>query len=142
AQPRALFPAMALTVYAGNASTLGLLQAAPAIGSLVAFTVSGWIGRVDRHGVAIAVAVGAYGAAVALAGFAAIGLPGLIVLAVVCLALSGSADMISAAYRSTMLQAATPDALRGRLQGVFTVVVAGGPRLGDFVAGLVAGAVG
>ncbi|MGH3359997.1 MAG: MFS transporter, partial [Nocardioidaceae bacterium] len=91
---------------------------------------------------AIAVAVVAYGGAVALAGFAAIGMPGAIVLAVVCLAMSGSADMISAAYRSTMLQAATPDALRGRLQGVFTVVVAGGPRLGDFLVGFVADAIG
>ena len=54
------------------------------------------------------------------------------------LAVSGAADMVSAAYRSTMLQAAAPDALRGRLQGVFTVVVAGGPRAGDFVAGTLA----
>jgi ENTS family enterobactin (siderophore) exporter len=38
----------------------------------------------------------------------------------------------------TILQAATPDAMRGRLQGVFIVVVAGGPRLGDLVLGSVA----
>lgn len=138
AQPRALFPALALTVYAGGPSALGLLQAAPAIGSLVAFTFSGWVGRVHRQGVAVVVAVVAYGAAVALAGVAAIGLPGILWLVVVMLALSGSADMVSAAYRSTMLQQAAPDALRGRLQGVFTVVVAGGPRLGEFVAGTVA----
>ncbi len=138
AQPRALFPALALTVYAGSASTLGILQAAPAIGSLLAFLVSGWIGRVHRHGIAIAVAVILYGAAVAAAGFSAMGLPGMLWLGVVFLALSGSADMVSAAYRSTMLQTAAPDQLRGRLQGVFTVVVAGGPRLGDFLAGTLA----
>ena len=138
AQPRALFPALALTVYAGNASTLGLLQAAPAIGSLLAFLVSGWIGRVHRHGIAIAVAVIVYGGSVAGAGFSAMGLPGMLWLGVVFLALSGSADMVSAAYRSTMLQSAAPDQLRGRLQGVFTVVVAGGPRLGDFLAGTIA----
>lgn len=138
AQPRALFPALALTVYAGGASTLGLLQAAPAIGSLVAFVLSGWISRVHRHGTAIAVAVVLYGLAVAGAGFAAIGLPGVLWLGVTLLALSGSADMVSSAYRSTMLQSAAPDEMRGRLQGVFTVVVAGGPRLGDFVAGSLA----
>lgn len=138
AQPRALFPALALTVYAGSASTLGLLQAAPAIGSLVAFVFSGWISRVHRHGVAIAVAVVLYGLAVAGAGFAAIGLPGVLWLGVTLLAFSGSADMVSSAYRSTMLQSAAPDEMRGRLQGVFTVVVAGGPRLGDFVAGSLA----
>ncbi len=142
AQPRALFPALALSVYTGNASTLGLLQASPAIGSLVAFALSGWVSRVHRHGIAIVVAILVYGAAVSAAGFAAIGAPGLVVVAVVCLALSGSADMISAAYRSSMLQTAAPDELRGRLQGVFTVVVAGGPRLGDFVIGLAADAFG
>lgn len=138
AQPRALFPALALTVYAGNASTLGLLQAAPAIGSLLAFLVSGWISRVHRHGIAIAVAVVVYGFSVAAAGFSAMGLPGMLWLGVTFLALSGSADMISASYRSTMLQSASPDELRGRLQGVFVVVVAGGPRLGDFLAGSLA----
>ncbi|MGH1561808.1 MFS transporter [Mumia sp. DW29H23] len=138
AQPRALFPALALTVYAGGPSALGLLQAAPAIGSLVAFALSGWISRVHRHGVAILVAVLAYGASIALAGVSAIGAPGVMWLVVTMLAFSGSADMVSSAYRSTMLQQAAPDALRGRLQGVFTVVVAGGPRLGDFLAGSVA----
>ncbi|MEO6470279.1 MAG: MFS transporter [Aeromicrobium sp.] len=137
-QPRALFPALALTVYAGSASTLGILQAAPAVGSLLAFLVSGWIGRVHRHGIAIAAAVIVYGVAVAAAGFSAMGLPGMLWLGVTFLALSGSADMVSAAYRSTVLQSAAPDQLRGRLQGVFTVVVAGGPRLGDFLAGSLA----
>lgn len=140
AQPRALFPALALTVYAGSPSTLGLLQAAPAIGSLVAFSVSGPIGRVNRHGVAIVVAIIIYGASVSAAGFAALGLPGALWLGVTFLAFSGAADMVSSAYRSTMLQTAAPDELRGRLQGVFTVVVAGGPRLGDFLAGSLAAA--
>lgn len=138
AQPRALFPALAITVFAGSASTLGLLQAAPAIGSLLAFAVSGWISRIHRHGGAIAIAVIAYGACVALAGVGVIAWPGALWLAVAFLAGSGAADMVSAAYRSTMLQSAAPDALRGRLQGVFTVVVAGGPRLGDFLMGSLA----
>ncbi len=142
AQPRALFPALAITVFAGGAGTLGLLQAAPAVGSLAAFAVSGWISRVHRHGLAIAVSVGCYGVAVAVAGFAAVGVAGVVWLVVVCLALSGSSDMVSAAYRSTMLQVAAPDEMRGRLQGVFTVVVAGGPRLGDFLAGSLGDLVG
>jgi hypothetical protein len=50
--------------------------------------------------------------------------------------------MVSAAYRSTILQVAAPDHLRGRLQGVFIVVVAGGPRAGDFLAGSAASVVG
>ncbi|GAA3542824.1 MFS transporter [Aeromicrobium flavum] len=144
AQPRALFPALAATVYAtsngadAGASSLGLLQASPAIGSLAAFVVSGWVSRVHRHGIAIVVAIVVYGASVAAAGFSAVGLPGLLWLAVACLALSGAADMISAAYRSTILQTAAPDEMRGRMQGLFIVVVAGGPRLGDFVIGSLA----
>ncbi|MGH3383813.1 MAG: MFS transporter [Nocardioidaceae bacterium] len=133
AHPRALFPAMALTVYAGTEATVGLLQSAPAIGALVAFLLSGWVSRIRLHGRAIVVAVVVYGLAVG-----AVGLSDVLWFGVAFLAVSGAADMVSGAYRSTMLQAAAPDALRGRLQGVFTVVVAGGPRAGDFVLGSIA----
>jgi MFS family permease len=137
AQPRALFPALAYKVYGGGAATVGLLQAAPAAGALLAFLVSGWISRVRLHGVAIALAVVAYGLAVGGAG-----LTDLLWVGVLFLAMTGAADMISSAYRNTVLAAAAPDHLRGRLQGVFIVVVAGGPRAGDFLAGSVASGVG
>ncbi len=137
AQPRALFPALAFKVYGGGAATVGLLQAAPAAGGLVAFLFSGWIGKVRLQGLAIVVAVLGYGAVVG-----GVGLTSMLWLGVLCLALSGAADMVSAAYRSTMLQVAAPDELRGRLQGVFIVVVAGGPRAGDFLSGSVASATG
>ncbi len=137
AQPRALFPALAYKVYGGTAATVGILQAAPAAGALLAFLFSGWISRVQRHGVAIVIAILGYGAAVGAVGFT-----DLLWWGVLFLALTGAADMVSAAYRSTILQVAAPDHLRGRLQGVFIVVVAGGPRAGDFLAGSVAGAVG
>ncbi len=148
AQPRSLYPALAATVFTSaavggsEASILGLLQASPAIGSLIAFVLSGWVSRVHRHGIAITVAVVVYGASVAAAGFSAIGVPGLLWLAVSFLALSGAADMVSAAYRSTILQTAAPDEMRGRMQGLFIVVVAGGPRLGDFLIGSLASVVG
>ena len=74
-----------------------------------------------------------YGAAIA-----SLGLTRMLWLGVVLLALSGAADIVSSVYRNTILQVATPDAMRGRLQGVFIVVVAGGPRLGDFTSGSVA----
>jgi len=130
AQPRALFPAVAGGFFGGGVRTVGLLQASPAIGSLLAFAFSGWVSKIRRQGKAIVIAVLVYGAAVAAFGFARS-----LWVGVVFLALSGGADMVSAAYRSTMLQVAAPDNLRGRLQGVFTVVVAGGPRMGDFMMG-------
>jgi len=58
------------------------------------------------------------------------------------LAAAGAADAVSAVFRQTILQTATPDEMRGRLQGVFIVVVAGGPRLGELWLGGTASRVG
>jgi MFS family permease len=137
AQPRALFPALAATTYGGGARTVGLLSAAPAVGALVGAGLSGWLGRVRLQGFVVVIMVCAYGLSVTLFGFS-----NLLTIALLFLALSGAADMVSAVFRSTILQVATPDELRGRLQGVFIVVVAGGPRLGDFVAGSAASVLG
>jgi MFS family permease len=137
AQPRALFPALAYKVYGGGAGVVGVLQAAPAAGAVIAFLFSGWVSRVRLQGLAIVISVVVYGAAVG-----GVGLTDIVWVGVVFLAISGMADMVSAAYRSTMLQVAAPDQMRGRLQGVFIVVVAGGPRAGDFLAGSVASTVG
>ncbi len=132
AQPRAIFPELAQTTYGGGVRTVGLLQAAPAVGAMVMAVSSGWLGRIHRQGLAVLICVIGYGTSVAL-----FGLSPWLWLALLFLALTGAFDMVSAAYRQTILLTATPDALRGRLQGVFIVVVAGGPRLGDFVAGSV-----
>ncbi|AWK12733.1 MFS transporter [Streptomyces spongiicola] len=133
AHPRALFPAVAGLWYGGDARTTGLLVAAPAVGALLGGVFSGWQGRVRRHGVAILLAVAAWGAAIAV-----FGLTRNLWLGLVFLALAGCADTVSMVFRNTMLQTAAPDEMRGRLHGVFIVVVAGGPRLGDFLAGSVA----
>ncbi|MFI6765040.1 MFS transporter [Streptomyces sp. NPDC050355] len=130
AQPRALFPAVAVLWFGGDAKTVGLLVAAPAVGAVLGGLFSGWLGGIHRHGLAILISVAAWGAAIACFGLSRHLWLGLFFLAV-----AGCADTISMVFRSTMLQAATPDEMRGRLQGVFIVVVAGGPRLGDFLAG-------
>jgi MFS family permease len=132
AHPRAVFPALAYKVIGGGATTVGILQAAPAVGALIAVAVSGWVSRVRWHGVAIVLAILVYGAAIG-----SVGLVGSLWLAVILLGIAGAADSISSAFRNTVLQVAAPDELRGRLQGVFIVVVAGGPRAGDFLVGSV-----
>ncbi|WP_413755468.1 MFS transporter [Streptomyces sp. MMBL 11-3] len=134
ALPTALFPEAAQVRFGGGT---GLLYSSVAIGSVAAGLFSGWIGRVRRQGRALALAVVAWAAAVALAGTVH-GLPA----AALLLAAAGAADLVSAVYHETILQTYAPDALRGRLQGVFTVVVAGGPRLGDLRAGAMASATG
>ena len=58
------------------------------------------------------------------------------------LVVGGAADMASAAFRQSMLQTAAADQVRGRLQGIFIVVVAGGPRIADVVHGAAAAVVG
>lgn len=130
AMPRALFPEAADTRWPGGA---GLLYSSIALGAVVAGVFSGWIGRVRRQGMALIAAVAVWGCAVALAGVAPSRW-----LAVCLLGVAGAADLVSAVYRQTILQTSVPDHLRGRLQGVFTVVVAGGPSLGDLRAGALA----
>jgi MFS family permease len=138
--PRALFPEMAERSFGdppGGGSALGWLYAAIPLGALLSGLLSGWLSRVPRHGVGVTAAVVAWG--LAMVGF---GLTPSLPLAAGCLAVGGVADMISMVFRNAILQAAATDEMRGRMQGVFTVVVAGGPRLADLVHGTVAAAVG
>ncbi|GAB3493708.1 MFS transporter [Amycolatopsis cihanbeyliensis] len=138
--PRALFPEMAERTFGdppGGGLALGWLYAAMAIGALACGLASGWLTRIARHGVGVTVAVCAWG--ITMIGF---GLADSLWLAVVFLALGGVADFVSMVFRNAILQAAATDEMRGRLQGVNTVVVAGGPRLADGVHGWAGAAVG
>jgi len=132
--PTALFPALALSVFGIGARGLGLLYAAPAIGALLGSLVSGWIRRVERQGMAVILAIGVWGAAIAGFGLAGralwIGLP--------LLALAGAGDLVSAIFRGTILQLTVPDGMRGRMSAFHMMVVTTGPRLGDLEAGTVA----
>ncbi|WDG19136.1 MFS transporter [Microbacterium sp. Clip185] len=148
-QPLALFPGIGAVLLGGGPVTTGILTAAVAAGAFLSSLFSGPIGRVRRHGLGIERAIQVYGAAIAVFGLvlvaAALGwfVRGdvnvvLIAAACVVLAVSGAADNVSAIFRSTMMQSAVPDAMRGRLQGIFIVVVAGGPRIGALYAGSLA----
>ena len=129
AMPRAMFP-QAASEWFGGERYAGWLYAAMALGAVLGGLSSGWISRVRRQGLALILAVVGWGVAVAAAGFART-----LWLAILLLAVAGAADLVSAVFRQTLLQVYAPDEMRGRMQGVFTVVVAGGPRLGDLRAG-------
>jgi MFS family permease len=138
--PRALFPQMAHESFGGpvtGGTTLAWLAAAMSIGAVAGGVFSGWFTRVRRQGAVVVGSVILWG--VAMIGF---GFAHQLWIAVAFLAVGGAVDMVSAAFRSTILQEAASDELRGRLQGVFIVVVAGGPRLGDVLHGVAAAAVG
>ncbi|MFS7875168.1 MFS transporter [Streptomyces asiaticus] len=130
--PRALFPQLAAHTYApwGEGFALGLLFAAIPLGAVAGGLLSGTFSRARRHGLMVIAAVVAWG--VAITGF---GLSLNLWWAVAFLALAGVADMVSMVFRGTILQAAATDDMRGRMQGVFTVVVAGGPRIADLLHG-------
>jgi MFS family permease len=135
--PRALFPVLAVSVYGAGASGTGLLYASVAAGATVAALTTGWLESARRLGLIVIWAVVAWGIAIAAAGAA-----GSIALAAVLLAVAGAADSVSAVCRSTINQTVTPDAMRGRMSSVFSLVVTSGPRLGDVEAGSVAGVAG
>ncbi|MBQ3359383.1 MAG: MFS transporter [Microbacterium sp.] len=147
-QPLVLFPALGTILLGGGAVTTGLLTAAVALGTFASSLFSGRVVQYRWHGRGIARAVQAYGASILAFGIVlltGVFLPpaseaapniALIVVACIALAFSGAADNVSSIYRNTMMQAAVPDAMRGRLQGVFIVVVAGGPRVGALYAGV------
>ena len=153
-QPMVLFPAVGAIVIGGGPVTAGLLLASFAVGGIVSSLVSGRVTGLRWQGRAIRNAIVGYGLAIAAFGvvlawvtlgghsvesmdFADVNRPAL-GLAAVCLAVAGGSDNISSIFRQTILQTAVPDHLRGRTQGVFTVVVTGGPRLGQMFAGTLA----
>ncbi|MGW7243378.1 MFS transporter [Streptomyces sp. NPDC054804] len=130
--PRALFPQLAAETYGsyGEGLALGLLFAAIPVGAVLGGLFSGTFSRARRHGWMVIGAVVGWGAAVA--GF---GLSRNLWVAVAFLAAAGVADMVSMVFRGAILLSAATDEMRGRMQGVFTVVVAGGPRLADVLHG-------
>jgi len=143
AQPRALLPAIGALMIGGGEATVGILLAATAVGAFLAGLFSGPLGGVRAQGAAVVWSVMGWGASVAGLGLVVVlagrsggaGVTAWLIPAALCCALAGIADSVSAVFRTTILQSAAPDHLRGRLQGVFVVVVAGGPRVGDLLAG-------
>jgi MFS family permease len=144
AMPRVLLPAVGVVFLGGGATTTGLLSAAYAAGAVLAGVFSGGLVALRWQGRVITGSILAFGASVAAFGvvLVVVGpdqptrvLVVALVLAMLFLAFAGGSDAVSSVFRQTILQSATPDQMRGRLQGVFLVVVAGGPRLGDLVLG-------
>lgn len=148
---RALFPEIAHETFGDPVTgglALGLLFASMSAGAVLGGVFSGWIPRVQRQGLAVMICIALWGVAMigfgAAVGFSGHGLTPVVGLwiALACSAFGGAVDMVSAALRVTMLQQVATDEMRGRLQGVFIVVVAGGPRIGDVLHGFAAASVG
>ncbi|MET9203051.1 MFS transporter [Gordonia sp. NPDC003585] len=147
--PRALFPQMAHENFGGPTEggwAFALLFTAISAGAVVGGIFSGWVTRVKRQGLAVIVCIIIWGLAITGTGIA-VGLAGgtaipMLPITLVLLMIGGAADMASAAFRQSILLAAATDEVRGRLQGVFIVVVAGGPRIADVLHGAAAASFG
>ena len=133
AMPIALYPAINAERFDGSARTLGLLSAGLAIGGVVGTVFSGPLGRVRRPGFGMLISVVVWGGA--LAGF---GLVRGLAMTMACLIVAGVADVTSVVLRSTIIQVATPDRYRGRVNAAEIMVGGNIPQLGNFRAGLVA----
>lgn len=160
--PRAVLPAVGVLIVGAQVSSgtgrsgaeaaTGVLLAGIASGSFVAGLFSGTFTRITAQGKAVYWAIVVWGTAIAgfgvvvwwaiQAGDAGAPSSNLLWLAAGMLVIAGAADSVSMIFRNTILQTATPDHLRGRLQGVFIVVVAGGPRVGEMITGVLASGIG
>jgi MFS family permease len=133
--PRALFAVLSVSVYHAGAAGTGALYSAVAAGATLSALTTGWLHNLSRLGRVAVCAVTAWGVAIALAGLA-----GSLWVAALLFALAGAADSVSAVCRTTINQSVTPEHVRGRMSSVYSIVVSGGPRLGDIESGAVAGA--
>ena len=135
AMPIALFPVINEHRFDGNPETLGLFVSAVAVGGMLAGLASGTVTRSDRPGIVQLWAAGSWGVTLAVFGLA-----GPLWLALTALVAAGAADTISVISRGAAVQLATPDSYRGRVTSVEHVIGVAGPEVGNFRAGLVAGA--
>jgi MFS family permease len=135
--PRALFPALGLSLFHGGPDVVGYLFAAPGLGALIGALTTGWISGVDHRGRAVIISVIVWGLAITGFGFSHI-----LWLALLLLAVAGWADVISAVLRNTILQTVVPEQFRSRIIAIQLAVVQGGPRIGDLESGGVASLAG
>lgn len=147
--PRALYPEIAAVNFGepgDGGIMLALLYSSMAAGAVLGGMLSGWVSRVVRQGLAVIVCIIAWGAAVVVAGGAVMLSPGAVTLwawmVILMLVLGGAADMFSAALRTAILQQSAAEHVQGRIQGVYIVVVVGGPRMADVLHGWAAAPLG
>jgi MFS family permease len=133
--PRALLPVYASQIMHIGPQGLGILIAATSIGAVALAPFTGLIGRITRQGMGVVLSIIVWGLCIMAFGLS----PTPLWLGVLFLAGAGAADMVSMVLRGLIIQLTTPDEFRGRINAVNAMFVIGGPMLGQFESGLVAG---
>jgi MFS family permease len=132
ALPVSLFPAINAERFGGNPRTLGLFLTAIGVGGLVSAVFAGPLRHASRHGLVMLACVAAWGG-----GFALFAVAPSLWLTLLALAIAGLADTFTVVVRGVIVQQATPDEFRGRVNAADFLVGAGGSELGSLEAGLV-----
>jgi MFS family permease len=133
--PKALLPIYANDVFHVGAQGFGLLVASISIGAVILTPFAAQISRIPRQGLGVILSVIAWGICITIFGL----IPGPFWLAIVLLAGAGAADLVSTIMRGLVIQLTTPDEFSGRMNAVNAMFVFGGPMLGQFESGMVAG---
>ena len=133
--PKALLPVYASDILHVGPQGLGILLGATSIGAILLTPLTGRINRISRQGLGVVLAIIVWGICIAFFGFTS----GPLWLSGLFLAGAGAADMVSMILRGVVIQVTTPDEFRGRISAVNAMFVIGGPMLGQFESGLVAG---
>jgi MFS family permease len=132
ALPVSLFPAINAERFGGNPRTLGLFMTAIGMGGLVSAVFAGPLRHASRHGLVMLACVAVWGG-----GFALFAVAPSLWLTLLALGIAGLADTFTVVVRSIIVQQATPDEFRGRVNAADFLVGAGGSELGSLESGLV-----
>lgn len=133
AMPMAVFPVVNQEKFGGRPEILGLFTTAVAVGGVAASVLSGLATRRARPGVVLLCCGAVWAAGLGVAGMVS-SLP----LVLAALAVAGAADTWAVVSRGTVVQTTVPDAYRGRISSLETIVGSAGPQVGNVRAGLVA----
>jgi MFS family permease len=129
----ALMPIFAHDVLHAGAQGLGLLRAMPSLGALAVSLTLVFKPIKRRAGMTMLVCVGIFGAATVL-----FGLSRTIWVSMIALLLVGASDMVSVVIRSSVLQLATPEEMRGRVSAVNWLFIGASNEFGEFESGVTA----
>lgn len=133
----ALLPIFALKILSVGPVQLGLLYAAPSIGSVIAGLIIAHKHTIKKQGIALLSGICLYAI-----GTIIFGLSHIFILSFISLIVVGAGDGLSAIIRIAIRQLETPDYIRGRITSVNMIFFMGGPQLGDFEAGFIANYIG
>jgi MFS family permease len=133
----ALMPVYAKDILQVGPGGLGLMRAAPGVGAMLSMMLATHLPPWERPGRVLLLVVAGFG--LATVGF---GVSHNLLFSLVCLFLIGATDSISMVIRQTLMQALTPDRLRGRVASVNSLFVSFSNELGAFESGAVAALLG